>query len=105
MRNVRLCRLGWAIGLAALISIAGARPGSAQTGPSIGLVPRAPPSSPVSSLAVSFDGTRLLAGSTDNTLQLWDVPTGALLQVFSGHSDRVNSVALSLDGAFVLSGS
>ncbi len=57
------------------------------------------------SVAFSPDGARVLSGSGDKTLKLWDAATGALLRTFEGHSDTVISVAFSPDGTRVLSGS
>ena len=48
---------------------------------------------------------RVLSGSDDKTLKLWDAATGALLRTFEGHSGSVNSVAFSPDGTRLLSGS
>ncbi len=47
----------------------------------------------------------MLTGSYDNTANLWDAETGALIRTFSGHGDVVNSVAFSSDGTKVLTGS
>jgi hypothetical protein len=46
-------------------------------------------------ICVSADGKRLLTGSGDRTLQLWDADTGKSLRVFKGHTDCVNGAALS----------
>jgi WD40 repeat protein len=59
----------------------------------------------VRSVAFSPDGKRLLSGSADKTLRLWDATTGELLQTLAGHADQVLSVAFSPDGEHVLSGS
>jgi WD40 repeat protein len=60
----------------------------------------------VRSLAVSPDGRRLVSGSADNTLIIWDTttdqPVGAPL---TGHTGWVNSVAFSPDGKLIASGS
>ena len=60
---------------------------------------------PVTSVTFSPDGTRVLSGSGDKTLKLWDAATGSLVRTFEGHSDWVYSVAFSPDGTRVLSGS
>nr|VFJ89482.1 MAG: WD domain-containing protein, G-beta repeat-containing protein [Candidatus Kentron sp. LFY] len=58
----------------------------------------------------SPDGRRLLSGSWDNALKLWDVASGEIIRTFprngaDQHSSDVNSVAFSPDGRTVLSGS
>jgi WD40 repeat protein len=60
---------------------------------------------PLSSVALSGDGQRLLTGSADQTAVLWDAQTGSKLHTFTGHTDIVSSVALSRDGRRVLTGS
>ena len=59
----------------------------------------------ISSVAFSPDGKTVLSGSRDNTLRLWDGPSGKSLRVFKGHTNSVESVAFSPDGKTVLSGS
>ncbi|KAJ7875853.1 hypothetical protein B0H13DRAFT_2668785 [Mycena leptocephala] len=58
-------------------------------------------------LSVAFwpDGSRIVSGSSEGTVKIWNVMTGEEERVFSGHSDRVNSVAVSPDGLFIVSGS
>ena len=45
------------------------------------------------------DGTKLVTGSFDKTLRLWDLATGKCLRTLEGHSVGVNAVALAADGA------
>ena len=49
-------------------------------------------------IAFSPDGGELVSGFDDNTVRVWDVQTGALLQVIKGHHERVTSVTYSPDG-------
>ena len=62
-------------------------------------------SSIVYSVAFSPDGTKVVSGSYDNTVKVWEADTGNLITTFTGHSDNVESVAFSPDGNYVVSGS
>jgi WD domain, G-beta repeat len=55
--------------------------------------------------AIKFspDGTRILSGSADNTMKLWETKTGRLIHTFE--VEGVKSVAFSRTGRFLLSGS
>ena len=57
--------------------------------------------------SVSFDGTgsRIVSGSEDTTVRVWDVATGACVQTLEGHSGDVNSVSFDVTGSRILSGS
>ena len=57
------------------------------------------------SVAFSPDGTRIVSGSYDNTVRIWDTSTGEQLVVLQGHEDAVSSVAFSADGERVASAS
>jgi WD40 repeat protein len=50
------------------------------------------------------DENKLVSGSSDYTLRIWDRKTGAA-QVLSGHTGTVQEVDVSLDGEMVISGS
>ncbi len=58
----------------------------------------------VSSVALTPDGRRALSGSTDKTLRLWDLASGAQLRLFEGHRAPVTAVAVTPDGRHALSG-
>ncbi|MGH6815307.1 MAG: WD40 repeat domain-containing protein [Hyphomicrobiaceae bacterium] len=58
----------------------------------------------INSVAFAPDGARLLSGSADKSLKLWDAATGRLIRTFEGHSDSVTSVAFSPDGLRIASG-
>jgi len=62
-------------------------------------------SSWVYSVTFSPDGTRIVSGSSDYTIKLWDVATGREIRTFQGHSGSVASVAFSRDGGRIVSGS
>jgi len=53
---------------------------------------------PIAALAVLPDGTMLASGSWDHTIRLRPLNGGAL-RVLEGHSENVNDVAFSSDGA------
>jgi WD40 repeat protein len=60
----------------------------------------------VESVAFSPDGTRIVSGSADNTLRLWDARQGDVLgEPLRGHTSWVASVAFSPDGKRIVSGS
>ncbi|MEE0993008.1 MAG: hypothetical protein UH542_08515 [Bacteroidales bacterium] len=53
----------------------------------------------------SPDGTKIVSGSYDNTIKIWDANTGECLKTLEGHSLVVISVAFSPDGTKIVSGS
>ena len=59
----------------------------------------------VKSVAFSPDGKRIVSGSWDVTLKVWDASTGRQLRTLKGHAAIVTSVAFSPDGKRIVSGS
>jgi WD40 repeat protein len=51
-----------------------------------------------------MDGRYFLSGSYDHTIKLWKLDTGECLCTLEGYSGQVNSVALSPDCGFALTG-
>ena len=62
-------------------------------------------SASVWSVAFSCDGTRVVSGSKDKSICVWDASMGKLERILEGHSEPVLSVAFSRDGTRVISGS
>jgi WD40 repeat protein/serine/threonine protein kinase len=59
----------------------------------------------LTSVAYSFDGTKIASGSDDQTVKLWDSTTGREFLTLEGHADTVTSVAFSSDGQRLVSAS
>ena len=58
------------------------------------------------SVGFSPDGKRIVSGSLDKTIRLWDAETGEPLRApLEGHQHSVTSVAFSPDGKRIVSGS
>ena len=58
----------------------------------------------ISALAFSSDGKRIVSGSLDHTIQMWDIEKRKKLATLKGHKESVTTVAFSKDGKFVASG-
>jgi WD40 repeat protein len=56
------------------------------------------------SLAVSPDGSRLVSGYIDNTVKVWNLTDGTLINNLSLHSSWVTAVAVSRDGNLGIAG-
>ena len=60
----------------------------------------------VNCVAFSPDGSKIISGSCDETIRVWDASTGIeMLPPLRGHEDSISSVALSPDGSKIISGS
>jgi WD40 repeat protein len=60
----------------------------------------------VYSVSFSPDGRRIVSGSGDNSVRVWDAETGqTVLGPFEGHTGDVNCVSFSPDGRRIVSGS
>ena len=58
----------------------------------------------VSSLALNSDSTKLISGSWDKTIRLWDVPSSKSEKIFKGHTKDVLCVGFSQDERLIFSG-
>jgi tetratricopeptide (TPR) repeat protein/WD40 repeat protein len=52
--------------------------------------------------AFTPDGQRLATAAADKTIRIWDVQTGALLEVLEGHREEVRAVSFVADGRQLL---
>lgn len=54
-------------------------------------------------LAVTSDGRYLISGSHDDLIRLWDLETGSLQRMFTGHEGQVFMVATIQNGQYLVS--
>jgi WD40 repeat protein len=59
----------------------------------------------VHSVAWNHDDSKILSGSGDKTIKIWDGMTGELLNTLEGHFGSVNSVSWNQDSSKIVSGS
>ena len=58
----------------------------------------------VSSLALNSDSTKLVSGSWDKTIRLWDIPTSKSDLIFKGHTKDILCIGFSHDERLIFSG-
>lgn len=54
---------------------------------------------------MSSDDSRIISGSDDTSIKIWDVASGVCIQTLDGHKRPVTSVCISSDTCYVASGS
>ena len=60
----------------------------------------------VSSVTFSPDGSKIISGSEDRTIRVWDASTGVeMLPPLRGHDNAIQSITFSPDGSKIVSGS
>ena len=59
----------------------------------------------VYAVAITPDGGRVVSGSADHSLKVWDIETGRELRTLRGHKEVVHAVAVTGDGRYAVSGS
>src|SRR6267154_3552063 len=58
----------------------------------------------VRAVAVFPDRQRMVTGSYEKTLRLWDLKDGSLLKKLEGHTTTIRTVAVLRDGGLIASG-
>ena len=59
----------------------------------------------VTSIAISLDSQKIITGSADKTIKIWNMQNGSEEFTLSGHTDVVCTLAITPDGKSVISGS
>jgi WD40 repeat protein len=59
----------------------------------------------VTAVAITPDGQRLISGSQDGAIKIWNLETEDLICTISAHNDSVNTIAITPDGSHIISGS
>jgi WD40 repeat protein len=60
--------------------------------------------SKVYAIALSLDGKKVVSGSDDAAVRLWDVDTGKVIAEWTGHNGQVLSICWNRDGRRIVSG-
>src|SRR5689334_23653956 len=59
----------------------------------------------VTAIAVTPDRSKVISGSRDLTIKVWDLAGGHLLNSLEGHTDGISSLAVTPNGQQIISGS
>jgi WD40 repeat protein len=59
----------------------------------------------INSVAITSDNTKIVSGSRDKTIKVWELNTGKLLNTLEGHTSSISSVAITSDNSKIVSGS
>jgi WD40 repeat protein/Cdc6-like AAA superfamily ATPase len=59
----------------------------------------------VKCVSITSDGNRVISGSQDKTLRIWDLESGRCINTLEGHTDDVECVSITPDGDKAISGS
>src|SRR6185369_1455271 len=59
----------------------------------------------ITAIAVSPDGKSVAIAGGENTIKIWELPSGKQLKTFAGHEKTVTALRFSTNGARVFSGS
>ena len=60
---------------------------------------------PVTSCAVTPDGRKVVSGSDDHTLKVWELASGCAVATLQGHTGWVGACAVTADGRHAISAS
>jgi WD40 repeat protein len=56
-------------------------------------------------VAITPDGKRIVSGSEDRTIRIWDIDSGKCLTTLKGHTSVVRAIAVTSNGKRIVSGS
>jgi WD40 repeat protein len=98
-------RVEWSLVEAARVEWSLAEDEQDESDPSIHYVSQSKHQGAARACAISPDGAFAVTGSSDKTLMLWDLASGADVFGMEGHWDEVSACAWSADGRFIVSAS